>query len=127
MKKYIVLYHQSWGCDRTIGCGRTWFFIEAKSFDDAQHQAITEFFYDDIDHAGMNKHEIYMDCLNAIINREHLYDITIIEIGEQISLDIKNEYKPLLYDYQQAQNDADERQQELAELDRLKAKYSQNA
>lgn len=108
MIKYLVCESQSVpGCDYTIGCGYRWRFLFADSVEDAVEKVV----YPD----GRDEY-----C--ALEGENALDEILIVEASPVFVVDV-NAIKQEIKERKDRQAKAAQTERELAELQRLRAKY----
>mgnify|MGYP001562524102 CR=1 FL=1 len=106
--KYLVCKKQHGdGCDYTIGCGMRFDVIEALSLEDAIEQTIYP--------SGRNN-------FSALEGEEALEELLIIPAEYATSVDLKSMTLEIESE-RKRQAEEQQRNKELAELERLKAKY----
>lgn len=99
---FVAIFHQSGGCDYTIGCGIRQVYLTAFNMCEAKEEAT-----------------VHLETFGADVTID---SVTIYEVIETDSLDIKEAYRKIAQQKRtqlQTQQEAEER----AQLARLQAKY----
>ena len=107
MATFLAIWRQDGGCDYTIGCGIEAVTLEASDLEGARHKVLVQLVDDNY----------YGD---EVI--DSIKSVTIYEVSSSIRLEPK-EWNPLRDAAKKTAKEAETARRELAELERLKAKY----
>ena len=105
MATFLAIWRQDGGCDYTIGCGIEAVTLEASDLEGARHKVLVQL--------------VDNDCDEMI---DSIKSVTIYEVSSSIRLEPK-EWNPLRDAAKKTAEAAETTRRELAELERLKAKY----